>query len=41
MSRSIEQIRPDGIWCRMNCLYPPFNNVKARQALLYLVNQPT
>jgi peptide/nickel transport system substrate-binding protein len=26
-------------WCRVNWLYPPFNNVKARQALLYLVNQ--
>ncbi|MBV9433412.1 MAG: ABC transporter substrate-binding protein, partial [Hyphomicrobiales bacterium] len=27
------------VWCRMNWLYPPFNNVKARQAMLYLVNQ--
>lgn len=24
---------------RTNCLYPPFNNVKARQAMLYLVDQ--
>ena len=27
------------IWAQLNFLYPPFNNVKARQALLYLVNQ--
>jgi peptide/nickel transport system substrate-binding protein len=27
------------IWAQLNFLYPPFNNVKARQAMLYLVNQ--
>jgi peptide/nickel transport system substrate-binding protein len=26
-------------WLRINHLYPPFNNVKARQALQYMVNQ--
>ena len=26
-------------WLRPNHLYPPFNNVKARQALLWMVNQ--
>ncbi|MFI5013756.1 MAG: ABC transporter substrate-binding protein [Hyphomicrobiales bacterium] len=26
-------------WCRVNWLYPPFNNVNARKALLYLVSQ--
>lgn len=26
-------------WLRMNTLQPPFNNVKARQAMLYLVDQ--
>ena len=25
-------------WCRVNWLYPPFNNVKARQAMLYLIH---
>jgi peptide/nickel transport system substrate-binding protein len=24
---------------RLNCLHPPFDNVKARQAMLYLINQ--
>lgn len=28
-------------WLRPNHLHPPFNNKKARQALLYLVNQET
>ena len=28
----------DGI-CRLNWLYPPFDNVKARQAMLYLIDQ--
>src|SRR5262245_49626238 len=27
------------IWARVNFLHPPFNHAKARQALLYLVNQ--
>ncbi len=27
------------IMMRLNCLHPPFNNVKARQAMLYLINQ--
>jgi peptide/nickel transport system substrate-binding protein len=27
------------IWARLNFLHPPFNRAKARQALLYLVNQ--
>ncbi len=26
-------------WLRMNFLHPPFNNVKARQAMLHLINQ--
>jgi len=26
-------------WLRMNFLYPPFDNVKARQAMLYLLDQ--
>jgi peptide/nickel transport system substrate-binding protein len=26
-------------WLRMNFLYPPFNNVDARRAMLYLLNQ--
>lgn len=26
-------------WLRMNCLHPPFHNVKARQAMLHLVDQ--
>ncbi|HEX2116635.1 MAG TPA: ABC transporter substrate-binding protein, partial [Alphaproteobacteria bacterium] len=26
-------------WLRVNYLHPPFNNVKARQAMLYLINQ--
>jgi peptide/nickel transport system substrate-binding protein len=26
-------------WIRLNFLHPPFNNVKARQAVLYVVNQ--
>ncbi|CAI2932571.1 ABC transporter substrate-binding protein [Aminobacter niigataensis] len=26
-------------WLRMNTLQPPFNNVKARQAMLYLIDQ--
>jgi peptide/nickel transport system substrate-binding protein len=25
-------------WCRVNWLYPPFNNVKARQAMLHLIH---
>jgi peptide/nickel transport system substrate-binding protein len=28
----------DGV-CRLNWLHPPFNNVKARQAMLYLIDQ--
>ncbi len=28
----------DGVM-RLNCLHPPFNNVKARQAMLYLIDQ--
>jgi peptide/nickel transport system substrate-binding protein len=27
------------VWCRVNWLHPPFNNVNARKALLYLINQ--
>ncbi len=27
------------IMMRLNCLHPPFDNVKARQAMLYLINQ--
>jgi peptide/nickel transport system substrate-binding protein len=27
------------IFMRLNCLHPPFNNIKARQAMLYLANQ--
>jgi peptide/nickel transport system substrate-binding protein len=27
------------IWCLVNWLHPPFDNVKARQALLYIINQ--
>jgi peptide/nickel transport system substrate-binding protein len=26
-------------WLRMNFLYPRFNNVEARRAMLYLLNQ--
>ena len=28
-------------WLRPNCLHPPFNNKKARQALLHMVDQET
>jgi peptide/nickel transport system substrate-binding protein len=28
-------------WLRPNCLHPPFNNKKARQALLHMMNQVT
>jgi peptide/nickel transport system substrate-binding protein len=28
-------------WLRPNCLYPPFNNKKARQALLHMMDQVT
>lgn len=37
----IEQLNRIGTvgWIRLNHLYPPFNNVKARQAVLWAVNQ--
>jgi peptide/nickel transport system substrate-binding protein len=28
-------------WLRPNCLHPPFNNVKARQALVHMMDQET
>ena len=28
-------------WLRPNCLYPPFNNAKARQALVHMMDQET
>src|SRR5262249_10923425 len=28
-------------WLRPNCLHPPFNNRKAREALLYMMDQVT
>ena len=28
-------------WLRPNCLHPPFNNKKARQALLHMMDQVT
>ncbi|MER8855900.1 ABC transporter substrate-binding protein [Mesorhizobium australicum] len=37
----LEVLNPSGedMYLRMNCLQKPFNNVKARQAMLYLINQ--
>ncbi|RWQ46227.1 ABC transporter substrate-binding protein [Mesorhizobium sp.] len=37
----LEVLNPSGedLYWRMNCLQKPFNNVKARQAMLYLIDQ--
>ncbi|MER9128098.1 ABC transporter substrate-binding protein, partial [Mesorhizobium sp. M0959] len=37
----LEVLNPSGedMYLRMNCLQKPFNNVKARQAMLYLIDQ--
>jgi peptide/nickel transport system substrate-binding protein len=38
---TLQVLNPTGNvgWLRMNFLHPPFNNVKARQAMLHLINQ--